>query len=73
MKPRRIEVDWEAIWEALDVKRREMGWTWRQVALMLETQDFQISSMKWKSQGVHPHTLAAMMVWLEADLRDYLR
>lgn len=73
MKPRKIEVDFEAIWDALDVKRRTLGWTWVQVAELLETKDIQISSMKWSGKGIHPHTLAAIMVWLDRDLRDFLR
>lgn len=73
MKPRKIEVDFERIWDALDGKRRELGWTWGKVCELLEVKDIQISAMKWRGQGIHPHTLAAAMVWLDRDLRDFIR
>lgn len=73
MKERAVQVDFEAVWDALDHKRRSDHWTWRQLADHLETQDIQISNMKWRGMGIHAHTLAAMMVWLGRDLRDFLR
>lgn len=71
MKPRLIEVDFAAVWDALDERRRDEGLSWRELAAMLETQDFQISDMKWRGKGVSAHTLLAMMFWLDRDLRDF--
>ena len=73
MKKRRITVDFEAVWDALDERRREDGLTWTQLAKHLEVADMRLSSMKWRGKGVSAHVLAGMMVFLNRDLRDFLK
>jgi hypothetical protein len=70
-KARDVEVDFAAVWDALDEKRREQERSWVSLCDELQCKDVQVAAMKWQGRGVSAHLLLAMMIYLARDLREF--
>lgn len=73
MKPRKVEVDFIGIWEALNKVRAERNMTWDAVGKILEIEPQQFSSLRWQGRGLNAHSVLAIMHFLEADFRDFTK
>jgi transcriptional regulator with XRE-family HTH domain len=64
-------IDLKRLYEAADLKRREQGKSWRQVARDL---DLGIARFSWISAGgsISVETFATILAWLDADVERFL-